>query len=126
MDIQTDITSSLQDYLETMVELGKYGVRVTDMADHLQVSKASVNRAINRLKSLELIAQEPYGLLSLTDAGLHQATAVLQRHTLIRTFFVKVLGVSEETAENDACRIEHHISDESLKGMADILQGLQS
>ena len=123
---ESDITSSLQDYLETITELGKYGVRVTDMADHLQVSKASVNRAVNRLKLLGLVEQEPYGLLSLTVEGLEQADKVLQRHLLIRSFLITVLGVDADVAETDACRIEHHISAETLQGMTNMLQAKQA
>jgi Mn-dependent DtxR family transcriptional regulator len=85
-------------------------VRLTDVAAHLSVSKASVNRAIGTLKHSGLVLHEHYGTLSLTPNGKVQAKDIYRRHTVLRTFLVSILGVDEKLAEEEACAMEHALS----------------
>ena len=110
---------SLEDYLECIVMLSENEptgrVRSVDIARHLNVSKPSVNKAMNILKEKGFIRQEAYSGIELTNAGKEMAKMILNRHNTIRTFLEEVLGVSSENAEHDACKIEHIISEETFK-----------
>lgn len=110
------ISPSSQDYLEIILDLSKDGVpvRSIDIANALGYSRASINRAVNVLKSAGLVAQEKYGTLSLTKEGLKTAQDVRERHNILKNFLIDLLQVSEATAEEDACRMEHIISEETL------------
>jgi DtxR family Mn-dependent transcriptional regulator len=110
------ITSSSQDYLEAILMLSeKEGrVRSVDVANLEQVSRASVNKALGVLKERGLIRQEKYGTVYLTDEGVRVANSVKQRHNTLKGFLMDVLGVNPETAEEDACKMEHAISLETL------------
>lgn len=110
------ITSSLEDYLETIFVLQreKSVVRVTDIAAELNVSKPSVNRAVGNLKEAGLLSHESYGAITLTEQGETLAAQVLHRHKLLKHFLTRTLGVDEKVAEEDACRIEHVISSETF------------
>ena len=109
------MTQSLEDYLEAIYVIIKDGrsACVRDVAKHINVKMPSVVKAIHELKKLELVTQEPYGPIELTPKGKRVAGSVLNRHTLIRRFLVK-LGVSGKTADKDACLMEHILSAETL------------
>ena len=109
------IQESGEMYLETIYVLSqtKSSVRAIDVSEHMGFSKPSVSRAVGLLKEAELIAVEPNGALILTQMGLERAKKIYERHTILTSFLIS-LGVSEQTASDDACKIEHHISDESL------------
>lgn len=109
------MTQSLEDYLESIYIIIKDGKSacVRDVAKHLNVKMPSVVKAIHELKKLELVTQEPYGPIELTAKGKRVAGSVLNRHTLLRSFLVK-LGVSAKTADKDACLMEHILSAETL------------
>ena len=111
-----DISASLEDYLEMIFIQHRKGgeVRVTDIASSLKVSKPSVNRAVGALKEAGLLEHEFYGTIALTPEGETRAAQVLRRHRMIRHFLHHTLGVPEEIAEEDACRMEHVISQESF------------
>ena len=108
---------SLEDYLECIVMLSENEptgrVRSVDIAKRLNVSKPSVNKAMNILKEKGFIKQEAYSDIELTKAGKEMANMILERHKAICTFLEDVLGVSKENAEHDACKIEHIISEET-------------
>lgn len=109
------VTASLEDYLEAIYFLnGGEGVRVTDLALELNISKPSVNRAINTLKNQELVEHEHYGNLKLTEKGLELAKNVAQRHRVLKKFLKNILGVEEKTAEKEACLIEHNLSADTI------------
>ncbi|NLJ25386.1 MAG: metal-dependent transcriptional regulator [Firmicutes bacterium] len=110
------ISPSLEDYLEAVLRLagGDGGVRTTDIARELDVSKASVNQAVGLLSDRGLVNQERYGPIYLTDDGELRARAIYRRHQSIKAFLVSILGVDENTAEEDACNIEHVISKETM------------
>ena len=109
------ILSSAQDYLEAILELSENSsnVKSVDVAKKLDVSRASVNRAVNVLKEQGYITQERYSDIYLTEKGLAEARAVKETHTLLQKFLVDILGVSPVTGKTDACKIEHCLSDET-------------
>ena len=109
------VQESKENYLEAILMLQqKQGyVRSVDVANHLNFSRPSVSVAMANLRNLGLVTTDEHGFLSLTAEGLEQAAKVLERHLLITEWLVG-LGVSEETAAEDACRIEHVISQESF------------
>ena len=111
-----DISASLEDYLEMIFILHRKGgeVRVTDIASSLKVSKPSVNRAVGALKEAGL-------LIALTPEGETRAAQVLRRHRMIRHFLHHTLGVPEEIAEEDACRMEHVVSAQTIQHLYDYL-----
>ena len=111
----TAISQSLEDYLEAVyMQIVDSGVaQVRDIASMLSVKMPSVVKAIRELKKLGLVLQEPYANIELTEKGERLARRVLNRHTLIRSFLMK-LGVSRRTADKDACLMEHILSAETL------------
>ena len=106
---------SAEMYLETIYVLSQSSenVRSIDVAEHMGYSKPSVSRAVGLLKQGGLLIMKEDGTLSLTEEGIKTAKKIFERHTVL-TNFLRKIGVSEETASNDACKIEHVISDETL------------
>ena len=116
------IGQSSEDYLETILELEKMGkVRSVDIARIMNVSKTSVNKAMNVLKDMNYITQEDYGDVRLTDEGRRLAESVLERHNLLASFFKDVLKVSDDVADLDACKVEHVISEETLNKIKEFM-----
>ncbi len=109
------VHESGEDYLETIYLLSKHNpfVRSVDIANELGYSKASISRAMRILREEGLVTIAEDGQVKLTKTGLKKAMEVYDRHTLITDFFMQVLGVNEVTAEKDACKIEHVISEET-------------
>ena len=105
-------------YLETIYMLSKQGksVRSLDIAEHMGYSKPSVSRAVKLLKNGEFITVDESGYITLTDSGKTVAEKIFERHTIISEL-LKRLGVDEETAALDACKIEHAISDKSFEAI---------
>lgn len=116
-----------EDYLEAILQLekenGSAGVRTTDIARRLEVTKPSVNRAMKALHEDGYIEQESYGEIFLTDSGRDKASKVQQRHDILNRFFRDVLHVSKEQSAKDACLIEHYISQESIEKLKEFLDG---
>ena len=112
------VSMSHEDYLEAIMMLGgttKESVRSVDIANHMDVSKASVNKAIGLLKEKGYVEQPYYGDITLTKKGFDYAKAVYKRHRYLTAFLAKELGIPEKTAEEEACLMEHAISDASFK-----------
>ena len=105
-------------YLETIhVLLQKNGaVRSVDISEHMGYSKPSISRAVGLLKKGGYIQVDAEGFITLTDSGLQVAQKIFERHTVL-TRMLTSLGVSEETATEDACKMEHAISDESFNAI---------
>lgn len=105
-------------YLETIYVLSKKSdsVRSLDVAEQMGFSKPSVSRAVKLLKEGEYLTVDKDGYLRLTESGLAVAKKIYERHTVLTELLVS-LGVSRETAAEDACKIEHVISDESFAAM---------
>ena len=112
------IQESGEMYLETIFVLLKEKniVRSVDVAEHMGYSKPSISRAMGLLKKGEFIEIAPDGAITLTDAGVQVAEKIYERHTLLTRLLVQ-LGVSPETAAEDACKLEHAISDESFQAI---------
>ncbi len=117
------MSPSLENYLETVLVLEQSDptVRLTDIANKLGVSKASVNRAQGILKKAGLIEQERYGTITLTEKGRKAANDVYKRHRTLKQFLICVLHIDEETAENDACLMEHVISKQTMDKLVQYL-----
>ena len=109
------MTQSLEDYLEAVYMLiaEDRPAQVRDVARMLAVKMPSVVKAIHELKKLGLVTQKPYANIELTAKGVRVAKHVLNRHTLIRDFLMK-LGVSRRIADKDACLMEHILSAETI------------
>ena len=110
------IQESAENYLETILILQKrHGqVRSIDIASELSFSKPSVSIAMKKLREAGYVEMDAEGFLTLTAAGQEIADRVYTRHKLLTAFFIR-LGVSEEVAAADACRIEHDISEETFQ-----------
>lgn len=119
-----NMTSSLEDYLEAVFVLSKQksSVRVTDIAEQLGVSKPSVNRAINTLTQNGFLEHVTYGDILITPKGETYAANVLRRHKLIKQFLIDSLGVDEESAEKDACQMEHVMSPSTIEKLYEYLE----
>jgi len=106
---------SAEMYLETIYQLSmeQHSVRSIDVAESLNYSRASVSRAVGLLKKDGYLEMDEDGFLNLTELGKSTAEKIYERH-IILTAALKALGVDEESAAEDACRIEHVISDKSL------------
>ena len=102
-------------YIESIYVLNKRmgNVRSIDICEHLGYSKPSVSRAMSLLKKGGFVEVDQNGYLNLTDAGREVAEKMYQRHTVLSELLMRI-GVDEKTAIDDACKIEHHISDISF------------
>ena len=106
---------SLEDYLECLLILEKSGkIRSVEVAKMMKVTKPSVNNAMKVLKEKGYVIQECYKDIQLTDEGRQLAKSIFERHQTLTAFLKDVLLVNEETAEDDACKIEHVISKETF------------
>ena len=105
-------------YLEAILVLSQKNsfVRSIDVSEYLGYSKPSVSRAVGILKKGDYIRMEKDGSLTLTESGKSIAEKIFERHTVLSRLLMK-LGVSEETATADACKLEHAISDESFEAI---------
>ena len=105
-------------YLETIYILSQRSscVRSIDVADHMGYSKPSVSRAMGILKQGGYVTADKDGFLTLTETGLDLAHKIFERH-MVLTKFLTSMGVSETTAAEDACKIEHVISEESFDAL---------
>ncbi len=117
------MTNSLEDYLETIYLLVQVNghARVRDVAQALHVKMPSVIKAVLELKKQGFVTQEPYGAVELTKAGIVAASQILGRHTLLKEFLL-LLKVDDETAEKDACTMEHFLSAETLARITDFVK----
>ncbi len=118
-----NIQESGEMYLESIYVLNKQhgNVRSIDVCDYLGYSKPSVSRAVGLLKNGGYLIMESDGRLTLTDLGNEIAQKIYQRHTILTKLLVS-LGVSEQTAAEDACKLEHHISDETFNAIKKYIQ----
>lgn len=113
---------SLEDYLETILSLQKKlgQVRSIDIVHELGYSKPSVSVAMKNLREREYISMTSEGYISLTESGRQRAENVLERHKLLYDWLIRI-GVSEETAMEDACKIEHDLSEETFLAIKNFL-----
>jgi Mn-dependent DtxR family transcriptional regulator len=108
------ITPSKENYLKVMLELSsEEGIRSTDIASALGISKASVSSMMNVLREAGYVTKEKYGAVSLTENGRKAAADIKRRYELLKKFLHDILGVEAAIAAEDACRMEHLISPET-------------
>lgn len=120
------LSKSLEDYLEAIVMLGgttEQSVRPSDIARKMGVSKTSVGKALTALRERRLVDQPYYGEATLTEEGYAYGAATYKRHRYLTAFLEKELGIPAETAEEEACLMEHAISDESFEKWAAFIEG---
>ena len=117
-EVEMQLQESGQMYLETILILtsGGRSVRSIDVCEYMGFSKPSVSRAIGLLKSGGFITVDTDGFITLTDEGREVATKTYERHRVITEFLVSI-GVPEAIADADACKMEHHMSDESFAAL---------
>ena len=116
------IQESGENYLETILVLENRNgsVRSIDVAEEMRFSKPSVSRAVGILRQAGLITVGEGGYLCLTEEGRRKASAVYDRHCMLRRFLCRCLGVSRDNAEKDACRIEHVICEETFEKIKEL------
>jgi DtxR family Mn-dependent transcriptional regulator len=116
-DTRDKTSPSLEDYLEAIVMLKEEGREstVTAISETIGVKKPSVDWALKKLVDAGFVTHERYGDIDLTPAGASVAEEVYRRHKALTSFLVDILKVSPEIAENDACKMEHSISRETIK-----------
>ena len=119
-----ELSASLEDYLEKIYLLSSKlkEVRVTDIADELNISKPSVNRAVNSLTAEGLILHAHYGSIELTDSGRKLARAINKKNLLMKQFLMDCLGVDENTATSEANNLKHYIGKSTCKKLSDYLK----
>lgn len=111
-----NLTASLEDYLEVICNHTNTDktIRAIDISKELNVSRASVTEALKKLATKGYINYGRYDTISLTPNGKEIAESIVSKHTILQTFFEKKLGLSEEEASLNACRIEHVITDNAF------------
>lgn len=114
------ISKALEEYLKTMYVLNKQAgrVRVTDIAEKMNCTKASVNKAVNNLKNYGLISYETYGTIELTEEGENLAKKILEAYDIVCLFLKEVLNLEDEKAEKEAEKIKSAIEDETINKLA--------
>lgn len=115
------LTIANEDYLECIVRIesegagsGEDGIRSVEIAQRLDVSKASVNKAIASLKNQGMVEQSHYGKVRLTERGRAAGTEIWRRHRMLRAFLTNELGVEFERADAEACEMEHALSADTM------------
>lgn len=118
------ITPAKEDYLKILLELDERNglILSVDIASSLNVTKASVSHMMSVLKSDGYIQKEKYGAITLTNDGRKVATYVRQRYDILKSFLTDILGVEDEVADDDACKMEHIISFETLEKLSDCIK----
>lgn len=117
------LTPAIQDYLEVIHDLSREctQVRITDIARKLNVAKSSVTEAIDLLHEKNLVQKERYGPITLTKSGEREAAKLKTKHLMLAEFLTKVLEVKPDTAEKDACLMEHVVSVETMLALINFL-----
>jgi DtxR family Mn-dependent transcriptional regulator len=118
------LTPAMQDYLEAIHHLQRENrvARVKDIAERLQVKLPSVSGALKSLKSKDLVHHEDYGYVTLTGEGRRLADQIISRHEAVRRFLTSILQIDGERAEDEACRLEHAVSAETLKRLVALIE----
>ena len=116
MDNTAALSESLEDYLETILELQTRNTvaRSKDIAEKLDIKRGSVTGMLKKLAAQDLINYEPYGFVTLTPQGEKIAKEIENRHMVLKDFLFRIIQVDEETAEQTACQMEHAMDKETL------------
>jgi DtxR family Mn-dependent transcriptional regulator len=127
-EAQREQTASMEDYLEAIAKLGegKKVVKVKQLSQMLGVKMPSVTSALKKLSEQDLVEHERYGHIKLTPTGDELARDVICRHEALTRFFAQALGIDRETAEEDACKIEHVISSLSMERLTKFVEFIEA
>jgi DtxR family Mn-dependent transcriptional regulator len=122
------LSSSLEDYLEAIFHIvaEKSAARAKDIADRLRVKASSVTGALRALAERGLVHYAPYDVITLTEKGRRAARGIVRRHSALRDFLVKVLGVGKREAETAACGMEHAVSGPILDRLVRFVEIMES
>ncbi len=118
-----NITSSLEDYLEAIyiLELKNKVARITGIANHLNIKKSSVSKALKILAEKDLINYEPYQFVTLKSSGIILARRILNKHKTLKLFCESILHINEEDSDAIACKMEHFISCKNLQNFLHLI-----
>ncbi len=127
-DQPTQLSDSLEDYLEAIFWIAskKGAARAKDIAKALKVRAASVTGALRLLAERKLIHYAPYEVITLTSEGRKEAEKIIQKHEVLKGFFVGLLGIDEDLAEEGACRLEHGLPDPIMERLLAFTEFVQS
>ncbi len=122
------ISAALEDYLEAILALSEEGgdARVRDISERLSVHKSTVTAALKTLSDKMLVNHEPYGATTLTEEGHRIALRVARSHAVVKAFLKDVLLVDSETAESNACRMEHVMDKIVLERLIEFAEFMKS
>ena len=114
------VSKALEEYLKTMYILKRQNtnIRVTDIAEKMNCSKPSVNKALNNLKENNLVNYETYGTIELTQTGENLAKKILETYDIIYVFLKEVLNLEENNAKQEAEKIKSAVSDDTINSLA--------
>ncbi len=117
------LTASLEDYLEVICNHAdsNKSIRAIDISKKLDVSRASVTEALKKLANKGFINYGRYDSITLTESGKEIAKSVISKHTVLQTFFEKILGLPEKEASENACKIEHVITDNAFRKISEYI-----
>lgn len=118
---KNSLSSSLEDYLECVYNrINTNGsVKAIEISKELNVSRASVTEALNKLAQKEYINYGRYEMISMTDSGVQKAKEIINKHNVLQFFFEEILGVESHDAAQTACKIEHIISEDILERLSE-------
>ena len=121
---KSPVSGALGDYLEAIYVLSKDKpyVRITDISVYLNISKPSVNRAVNTLREQGFVEHKPYGGINLTELGRESGAEIYERHRIVKRFLTEVLNVTPEMAEHEANYIERGVSRHTIDKMAEFTE----
>ena len=121
------MTQSLEDYLEVVSLLSEEGaIRVTDIANRMGVSKPSIITALKNLEERGMIIHERYRGVTITEKGRERAMQIREKHDFLTSFLRDIVGVPAEIAEDEGCKIEHIISDNTVKRLKAFLKKVEA
>ena len=122
------LSPSSEDYLESifLLDQKKNVVRVKDISAAIGVSMPSVHQALSLLKEKKLVRHESYGYVELTQKGKNTGKKIYNRHRILLKFLTEILGVPRKVAREEACRIEHYISESTQKKLANYIKAVES
>jgi DtxR family Mn-dependent transcriptional regulator len=127
-DTPTNLTSAMEDYLEVIYHLEQESriARVRDIANRLGVKMSSVSSALKILGTRGLIRYDPHQFITLTEKGISRAREIVRKHEILKRFLSSVLQINDNVAEDNACRIEHHLDPEVINKLIRFLEFVQT
>jgi len=125
---KNQLSESLEDYLETILELQttKTVARSKDIAEKMNIKRGSVTGMLKKLADNKFINYEPYGYVTLTSEGKKIALEIERRHIFLKDFFFRILKVDEETSDRTACQMEHAMDKQTFKKFRDFIKKINT